>query len=56
MAEGFYADVPVLDLTCDSIRCSGNHTLFVWTFTGHAATSVARGLNPALPDALQRVV
>jgi len=39
MAEGFYADVPDLDLKCDSIRCSGRHALFVWTFTGHDATS-----------------
>jgi uncharacterized protein (TIGR02246 family) len=29
MAEGFYADVPDLDLKCDSIRCSGTHALFV---------------------------
>lgn len=39
MAAGFYADVPDLSLTCDDVRCSGNHVIFVWTFTGHDATS-----------------
>ncbi|MCQ0091791.1 nuclear transport factor 2 family protein [Roseovarius sp. M141] len=39
MAAGFYADVPDLSLTCDDVRCSGNHAIFVWTFTGHAATT-----------------
>lgn len=39
MAEGFYADVPDLNLTCDDVRCSGNHVIFVWTFTGHDATT-----------------
>jgi uncharacterized protein (TIGR02246 family) len=39
MAEGFYADVPDLSLTCDEIRCSGNHAVYVWTFTGHDATT-----------------
>lgn len=39
MAAGFYADVPDLTLTCDDVRCSGNHVVYVWTFTGqHAAT------------------
>ncbi len=39
MAEGFYADVPDLTLTCDDVRVSGNHAIFVWTFTGHDASS-----------------
>ncbi|MCR9148556.1 MAG: nuclear transport factor 2 family protein [Rhodobacteraceae bacterium] len=37
MAAGFYADVPDLSLTCDDVRCSGNHVIYVWTFTGHDA-------------------
>jgi len=39
MATGFYADVPDLTLTCDDVRWSGNHVIFLWTSTGHAATS-----------------
>ena len=39
MAAGFYADVPDLSLTCDDVRCSGNHVVYVWTFTGHDATT-----------------
>jgi len=39
MASGFYADVPDLTLTCDDVRCSGSHVVFVWTFTGHDAGS-----------------
>jgi uncharacterized protein (TIGR02246 family) len=39
MAAGFYADVPDLTLTCDDVRSSGNHVIFVWTFTGHDAGS-----------------
>ncbi len=39
MAAGFYADVPDLSLTCDDVRCSGSHVIFVWTFTGHDATT-----------------
>lgn len=39
MAAGFYADVPDLTLTCDDVRVSGNHALFVWSFTGHDASS-----------------
>ncbi|MCB1334299.1 MAG: nuclear transport factor 2 family protein [Roseivivax sp.] len=39
MAAGFYADVPDLTLTCDDIRCSGTHAVYVWTFTGHDATT-----------------
>lgn len=39
MAAGFYADVPDLSLTCDDVRVSGNHVIYVWTFTGHDAGS-----------------
>ncbi|WP_029040660.1 nuclear transport factor 2 family protein [Cucumibacter marinus] len=39
MASGFYADVPDLSLTCDDVRASGNHVIYVWTFTGHDAGS-----------------
>ena len=39
MAAGFYADVPDLTLTCDDVRCAGTHVIFVWTFTGHDASS-----------------
>jgi uncharacterized protein (TIGR02246 family) len=39
MAAGFYAAVPDLSLTCDDVRCSGNHVVYVWTFTGHDATT-----------------
>lgn len=39
MAEGFYADVPDLTLTCDAVRLAGDHAIYVWTFTGHDATS-----------------
>ena len=37
MASGFYADVPDLSLTCDDVRCSGDHVIYVWKFTGHDA-------------------
>jgi uncharacterized protein (TIGR02246 family) len=37
MAAGFYADVPDLTLTCDSVRAAGAHVIYVWTFTGHDA-------------------
>lgn len=37
MAAGFHADVPDLHLTNDGIRGSGNHVVFLWTFTGHHA-------------------
>jgi uncharacterized protein (TIGR02246 family) len=37
MAAGFYADVPDLTLTCDSVRAAGDHLIYVWTFTGHDA-------------------
>lgn len=37
MAAGFHADVPDLQLTCDGIRGSGSHVVYLWTFTGHHA-------------------
>ena len=37
MAEGFFADVPDLTLTCDGLRIAGDHVAFLWTFTGHHA-------------------
>lgn len=40
MAAGFYADVPDLSLKCDDVRISENHVLFLWTFTGHDATTL----------------
>lgn len=39
MADGFFADVPDLTLTCDDVRTSERHALFLWTFTGHDAAS-----------------
>lgn len=39
MAAGFFADVPDLHLSCDEIRGAGTHVIYVWTFTGHDATS-----------------
>ena len=39
MAAGFYADVPDLSLTCDDVRFSDGHVVYVWTFTGHDATT-----------------
>jgi len=40
MAAGFFADVPNLRLACDGVRASGNHAVYLWTFTGtHATTS-----------------
>ncbi|WP_424968730.1 MULTISPECIES: nuclear transport factor 2 family protein [unclassified Dinoroseobacter] len=44
MAAGFFADVPDLRLSCDAIRGAGAHVIYVWTFTGHDATS-GRPLN-----------
>ena len=39
MAAGFFADVPDLALTCDEVRCAGDHVAYLWTFTGtHAGT------------------
>jgi uncharacterized protein (TIGR02246 family) len=37
MAEGFFADVPDLNLTCDVVRIAGDHAVYLWTFTGHHA-------------------
>jgi len=37
MAAGFFQDVPDLTLTCDDVRVSGNHVLFLSTFVGHDA-------------------
>jgi uncharacterized protein (TIGR02246 family) len=37
MAEGFFADVPDLNLTCDGVRVAGDHVVYLWTFTGHHA-------------------
>lgn len=39
MAAGFHADVPDLTLTCDDVRCSGSHAIYVWTFIGHDAAT-----------------
>jgi uncharacterized protein (TIGR02246 family) len=40
MASGFYADIPDLLLTCDDVRASGDHVIYLWTFTGtHARTN-----------------
>ena len=39
MAAGFFADVPDLALRCDDIRVSGHHAVYVWTFTGHDAST-----------------
>lgn len=39
MAAGFYADVPDLILTCDLARAAGDHSVYLWTFTGHDATT-----------------
>ena len=35
MAEGFYADVPDIHITCDGIRLLGDHMVYLWTFAGH---------------------
>lgn len=37
MAEGFFADVPDMALTCDGLRVAGDHVVYLWTFTGHHA-------------------
>ena len=39
MARGFFADVPDLALTCDMVRRSASHAIYIWTFTGHHAKS-----------------
>lgn len=42
MAAGFYADIPDLNLVCDGLRTSGDHLVYLWTFTGtHAGTGKA---------------
>lgn len=39
MASGFFTDVPDLALTCDGLRCAGDHVVYLWTFMGtHAGT------------------
>ena len=35
MAAGFHAAVPDLHLTCDGVRSTGDHVIYLWTFTGH---------------------
>ena len=37
MAAGFFADVPDMKLSCDSVRRAGSHVVYLWTFRGHAA-------------------
>jgi uncharacterized protein (TIGR02246 family) len=40
MAAGFFSDVPNLFLVCDAVRVSGDHVVYLWTFTGtHAETT-----------------
>ncbi|MGB3316615.1 MAG: SgcJ/EcaC family oxidoreductase [Albidovulum sp.] len=39
MAEGFFADVPDLNLTCDCLRVADTHVAYLWTFTGHHAVT-----------------
>ncbi|PZQ99248.1 MAG: hypothetical protein DI533_00650 [Cereibacter sphaeroides] len=39
MAEGFFADVPDLNLVCDGTRIAGDHVAYLWTFTGHHAAT-----------------
>ena len=42
MAAGFFADIPDLTLTCDGVRVSGDHMIYLWTFAGsHAVTGNA---------------
>ena len=41
MAAGFYADVPDLTPACDEVRIAGDHAHYVWTFTGHDASTGA---------------
>lgn len=41
MAAGFFADVPDLRLTCDELRCAGDHVAYFWTFVGHHAETKA---------------
>lgn len=39
MAAGFHAAVPDLALQCDGIRGAGDHVVYMWTFTGHDAST-----------------
>lgn len=39
MAAGFFRDVPGLKLSCDMVRGAGTHVVYMWTFTGHDATT-----------------
>ena len=39
LAQGFYDDVPDLTVMCDMVRLAGDRAIFVWTFTGHDATT-----------------
>ena len=39
MVAGFYADISDLKLVCDGVRLTGDHGLFLWTFTGTHADS-----------------
>ena len=39
MAAGFYADIPDLALTCDTVRCAGGHAAYLWSFTGTFAAT-----------------
>lgn len=39
MAAGFYRDVPDLLLACDGVRPVGDHMVYLWTFTGHDAST-----------------
>lgn len=39
MAAGFHAAFPDLKLTCDGIRSTGSHAVYLWTLEGHHAES-----------------
>lgn len=40
MAAGFFVDVADLFLSCDGVRVSGDHVVYLWTLTGtHAGTT-----------------
>jgi len=39
MVAGFFANVPDMVLRCDGSRHAGAQAVFLWTFTGHDATS-----------------
>jgi uncharacterized protein (TIGR02246 family) len=42
MAAGFFAAVPDLSLSCDGVRVSADHVVYLWTFTGtHSGTKQA---------------